>query len=129
MPCANQSVSHIILNEQYILNKFLFYYFQAKYWKIRSIYKGSNQPDLNVSLIKQFDIPIPLISEQKIIIQKIEEIFSLIDNNEKLILQLLKKIERIKISILNQVFEGKLVPQDPNDEPASELLERIKLEN
>jgi len=126
--CANQSVAHIITNNKRIFNKFLFYYLQSQYWKIRSVYKGSNQPGLNVSIIKQFEIPIPSIPEQVLIVQKIEESFSIIEKNEKLVDTLLQQFYQMKNSILKQAFEGRLVPQDPNDEPAQILLERIQQE-
>ena len=126
--CANQSVAHIIPNKKRVLDKFLFYYLQSQYWKIRSVYKGSNQPGLNVSIIKQFEMPIPSISEQIIVVQKIEESFSLIQNSEKLVDSLLLQNDSMKNSILKQAFEGKILPQDPNDEPAEILLQKIKQE-
>jgi type I restriction enzyme S subunit len=67
-------------------------------------------------------------NEQKQIVAKIEEGFSLIENNERIIESSLKNIDSLRQSILKQAFEGKLVPQDPNDEPASVLLEKIRQE-
>jgi type I restriction enzyme S subunit len=53
---------------------------------------------------------------------------SVCDNLEKTIAKSLEKSEALRQSILKKAFEGKLVPQDPNDEPASELLKRIQAE-
>ena len=64
----------------------------------------------------------------KIIVQKIDEKFTLVQNTKNSTNLLLLKIPLIKNSILKQAFEGKLVPQDPNDESASVLLEKIKHE-
>ncbi len=54
--------------------------------------------------------------------------FSIADEVEKIVGSSLKQAERLRMSILKRAFEGKLVPQDPDDEPAEKLLERIKKE-
>jgi type I restriction enzyme S subunit len=66
--------------------------------------------------------------EQNKIVEEIERIFSVTNQLEKTIDANLKRSEKLRQSILKQAFEGKLVPQDPNDEPAEKLLERIKAE-
>lgn len=68
------------------------------------------------------------IGEQQQIAQEIEFRFSICDCLEDTIIENLQKAEALRQSILKQAFEGKLVPQDPNDEPAEKLLERIKQE-
>jgi len=66
------------------------------------------------------------LKEQKEIVSQIEQGFSLIQNTTQIIESSLQNLQTMKMSVLKQAFEGKLVPQDPNDEPASVLLERIK---
>ena len=73
-------------------------------------------------------VPVPPAKEQEIIVSEIERCISIADALLQTIEQSLKQAERIRQSILKQAFEGKLVPQDPNDEPAEVLLERIKAE-
>ena len=126
--CANQSVCHMIVNRDLILNKYLFYYFQTYYWKIRRLDKGAGQPGLNVSMVREFEVPICSLKEQHEIVKIIEKSLNNIDNSYTNIKLGLNELEILQKSILKQAFEGNLVPQDPNDEPASVLLERIKKE-
>lgn len=60
--------------------------------------------------------------------EEVERRFSAADEVEKVVEESLKKAERLRQSILKRAFEGKLVPQDPSDEPADKLLERINAE-
>jgi len=78
--------------------------------------------------LRNLMVPLPSLREQHIIIDEIERHFSIIDNIEKTVEQSLNQSSRLRQSILKQAFEGKLVPQGPNDEPAEKLLERIKVE-
>jgi type I restriction enzyme S subunit len=78
--------------------------------------------------IRQIRIPLPPLPEQHRIVAEIERRLSVADETEKTIDQSLKQAERLRQSILKRAFEGKLVPQDPNDEPASVLLEQILLQ-
>ena len=84
----------------------------------------------NVNGTKLSNMPVPLLSlsEQQKIVSEIERHFSIADEIEHTIEQCLKEAERLRKSILKRAFEGKLVPQDPADEPAEKLLEKIKAE-
>jgi type I restriction enzyme S subunit len=73
-------------------------------------------------------IPVPPIAEQKKIIEEIELRLSVNDYIENVVKQTLKQSEWLRQSILKRAFEGQLVHQNPNDEPAEKLLERIKEE-
>ena len=83
------------------------------------------QPGLSVSTINEVLLPVPPVEEQLRIAQKIHEYFTLIDQIEQGKADLQTAIKQIKSKILDLAIHGKLVPQDPNDEPASELLKRI----
>ncbi len=76
------------------------------------------------------NVPIPLLSieEQTQIVQEIETRLPVADMLDQIIEESLQKAEALRQSILKKAFEGRLVPQDPNDEPAEKLLERIKVE-
>ena len=76
-------------------------------------------------IFKNFLFPLPSYSEQKRIIESVTNIFSIIDNLENNKSDLQSLIKSTKSKILDLAIHGKLVPQDPNDEPAEELLKRI----
>jgi type I restriction enzyme S subunit len=93
-----------------------------------SLQRGATKTGLGLDDIRRVSISLPPLYEQKAILEEIERVFSVIDQLEKTIDTNLKRAEKLRQSILKQAFEGKLVPQDPNDEPAEKLLERIKAE-
>ena len=73
-------------------------------------------------------VALPPLSEQHRIVAEVERRLSVIDELEAVIATNLKRADRLRQAILKRAFEGKLVPQDPTDEPASILLERIRME-
>ena len=83
------------------------------------------QPGLSVNTIGDVQIPLPPIEEQRRIVAAIEKWFALIDTLETAKDDLQTSIVETKSKILDLAIHGKLVPQDPNDEPAIELLKRI----
>jgi type I restriction enzyme, S subunit len=93
---------------------------------IFSSQQGQTRQGLNYSQIRDMVFPICSLEEQEQIVSKLEQGLSLIENTENITNTMLKKLETLRSSILKQAFEGKLVPQDPNDEPAEKLLQRIK---
>ena len=78
--------------------------------------------------LKTFQIPLPPLTEQEQIVSEIERHLSVADEIEAALDAELKRAERLRQSILKHAFSGKLVPQDPNDESASVLLEKIQKE-
>ena len=95
------------------------------YLNLNQYATSTAQPGLSVATINEVAIPLPPIEEQKRISKSLDKWFSLIDiiENEKDDLQ--TTIKQTKSKILDLAIHGKLVPQDPNDEPAIELLKRI----
>lgn len=86
---------------------------------------GIGLPNLHLADIKKTIIPLPPFAEQKRIVNEVDRWFAVIDVLESNEDDLLKAIAQAKSKILDLAIHGKLVPQDPNDEPAIELLKRI----
>lgn len=92
--------------------------------KVKSF--GVNQSNINGTKLKQYPFPICGLDSQKAIVKEIESRLSVCDKIEETIESSLQQAEALRLSIIKKAFEGKLVPQDPNDEPAEKLLERIR---
>ncbi len=92
------------------------------------ITKGVAQKKISVDRFKTIVLPLPSKVEQEVIASLIEEAFEKINKTEEELNIQLAKAEALRQSILKNAFTAKLVPQDPNDEPASELLARINAE-
>ena len=126
--CNNQNSAAIRVSESGLPPEFVFYYLWSQYDATRRIGSGNNQPALNKSRVQELLLPLPPLAEQHRIIGEIERRLSVIQQTEAAVETNLTRAERLRQSILKQAFSGKLVPQDPNDEPASVLLERIRAE-
>ncbi len=87
---------------------------------------GTTRAGFNTNLLADLDVPLPSLAEQEQIVAEVEQRLSVVAHLEGQVEAALKQAERLRQSILQQAFSGKLVPQDPSDEPASALLERIR---
>ena len=123
--CIGRGVASIrTLVNQWFVN----YYFHFHEKNLLNIGTGSTFPNISSTQIAEYFIPLPPLIEQPKIVEEVERHLSIADEIEKVVKQGLKQSERLRQSILKKAFSGKLVPQDPTDEPASVLLERIKIE-
>ena len=106
-------------------NKFIWYYLnEPSRWNI----SGTAQPFITMKTANSISFPHPPLAEQKRIVAKIESTTAKIDAIEKAVTEAETLLEKYRESLLAKAFRGELVPQDPNDEPASKLLERIRAE-
>ncbi|MGY6530586.1 MAG: restriction endonuclease subunit S [Cyanobacterium sp.] len=106
----------ILLNSEIVLSQ------------VRNLITGTASPHLNVGDVKKYTITIPPLEEQKEIVKRVEALFRKCDLIEQRYLKAKTYTDKLTQSILAKAFRGELVPQDPNDEPAEILLERIREE-
>jgi type I restriction enzyme, S subunit len=114
-----------------VKNKYLNYYLNSLYAKkhgnsVKT--DGVNQSNINGDKLSNYPFPYCTLAEQEVIVNILEEKLSECDNSLSIISCEIKRAEALRQSILKKAFSGQLVPQDPNDEPASELLKRIQAE-
>ena len=109
---------------------FFFYFLQQKFRQEakRAMTSGVGLLRVPTGYMRKVPIPLPPLLEQQAIVSEVESRLSVADEVEKTVTAELKRAEQLRQSILKKAFSGKLVPQNPNDEPASVLLERINTE-
>ena len=120
----------VIRSLEAFIPKFLLYFLSGP--ELQNLAKqritGSATPHLFQKDIKQFLLAVPPIEEQKEIVSRVEALFKIADEIEARYVKATAHVDKLTQSILAKAFRGELVPQDPNDEPASDLLKRIRAE-
>ncbi|MBO1301079.1 restriction endonuclease subunit S [Enterococcus sp. DIV1271a] len=125
------SIKNVALLKQFSnkpINKFVLRYLQFQQEIMKKNSAGGLQKFYSLTMIRKMLCPLPPLYEQKRIVAKIEELFALIDTIESNQLEFKQLTEQLDKKILDLAMHGKLVPQDPTDEPASVLLDKIKEE-
>ncbi len=108
-----------------VIQDYLFYFLLSQRNEFIAKGGGGAQPNISKEIIVSTKIPIPPLAEQERIVHEIKHWISWIDLIDQGKIDLQTTIKQVKSKILGLAIHGKLVPQDPNDEPASELLKRI----
>ena len=116
-----------VKTNHYVLPEFVKYFFESGfYWEqVLGNSVGIGQPNVNGTILSNLELPIPPIMEQKRIVKELGKWLSIIDKIEESKGRLQKVISLEKSKVLDLAIHGKLVPQYPTDEPATELLKRI----
>jgi len=126
--CFPDSVVGFTAQKRIVLSEYVELFIQSVRARIEAYAPATAQKNINLTTLENLVIPICSLKEQKQLVSMLDECFSKLDQTEKDIETQLKKAEALRQSILKKAFSGKLVAQDPNDEPASVLLNRIKAE-
>ena len=111
----------------FLVKEYMCYVIESNYFQKYALLSATGSTIKNVPLkaINEFYVPIPPVSEQKRIVSEIDYLLAFINKVEEGRENLQNTVQSAKFKILDLAIHGKLVPQDPNDEPASELLKRI----
>lgn len=117
----------IIRPTSLVSSKYLYYFLTSPFGKelIKRYNNGTAQPNLSAKSVRDYPIPLPSLSEQNEIVERIENLFRHANQVEALYHSVRDRITDLPSHILNKAFQGKLVPPYPDDEPASSLLQKI----
>jgi type I restriction enzyme S subunit len=124
----NQACAAIKVDESQALRIYVKFALQANYLEMRALAEGGNQPNLNLSKIRDVRLGLPCMDEQREIVQLLSKAVEAIQRVHGETCDGFEKARMIESVVLRKAFRGELVPQDPTDEPASVLLERIRAE-
>ena len=123
---CNQQINAILPNSN-ISPEFSYFVCISSFFQNNIIQNASatTLPILNKSKFEELLFPLPPLAEQHRIVQKVEQLLTIVDTIEQLQEELRDLVKQTKNQVLNYAIAGKLTHQDPNDEPAEELLKRI----
>ena len=129
LPESNFNQAAVLIRPYFykdVLVKYLFYYL-SEMSEINSISTKGSAGQVNISLTQSQNmrIALPPLEEQKRIISTVENLFQIVDIIDNGSIDISMAISKVKAQILDLAIHGKLVSQDPSDEPASELLKRV----
>jgi len=126
--CFPDSIVGFLTEPSHCDVRFVEFFFRTAKDDIERYAPATAQKNINLRILSSLAIPFPPLDEQHAIVDEVEQRLSVIDEMEKAVEQSLKGAERLRQAVLKRAFEGKLVPQEPGDEPASALLARIQAE-
>ncbi|MEZ5627478.1 MAG: restriction endonuclease subunit S [Rhodocyclaceae bacterium] len=124
----NQNCAAIWVSETDIPPEYIYFWLWSRYDQTRRGSSGNNQPALNKSIIERIPLPLPPLSELAEIVSLVTTGMDEIARQDGAIGKMLRQSTAQRKNLLKAAFAGQLVPQDPADEPASVLLERIRAE-
>ena len=122
------NIIRVVLDEEIIKPDYFVFLFLGctqVLGQVGDLCKGSTRVFLNQTIPNAISYPVPGLEEQSEIIRCVETLFAFADRLEARLQTALTAAERLTPALLAKAFRGELVPQDPNDEPASELLRRV----
>lgn len=124
--CNNQNSAAIRVSEAGYPPEYVYWFLFFEYERTRQVGAGNNQPALNKERVQRLLIPLAPPEEAQATVKAISQYLAPLDIVRDEINAALRQLEHLEESLLRKAFQGELVPQDPNDEPASALLARIR---
>lgn len=121
----NQACAAVVVDESRALRAYVKLALQDKYLEMRELAEGGNQPNLNLSKVKEFKVPLPSLAEQAEVVRRVDILCAVADRLESRLSQAQTAVDRLTPALLAKAFRGELVPQDPADEAAGALLQRL----
>ena len=117
------------LNRDFMIPDYCVFALRGDPAVIRQVFgsvQGTTRPGYNTTLLESIALPLAPLPEQQEIVRRVESLFALADQLEARLRAAERQVDALTPSLLARAFAGRLVPQDPNDEPASALLARIR---
>ncbi|WP_417749785.1 restriction endonuclease subunit S [Rosistilla oblonga] len=124
--CHNQNSAAIRVADTAVPPEYIYQYFRFVYESTRRVGAGNNQPALNKSRVQSMTFPLAPIGELVCICEEVSQLLASASDTMELASTSRNALADLDQSILAKAFRGELVPQDPDDEPASALLRRIR---
>ena len=129
--CFQRHIAILKPNHSLVDKEYLFHFLSSSnaFEQATKHATGTAQKTLPLRGLRGFEMAVPSIDEQKEIVRRLGAVFNMANTVEKQYLEAKTRTNRLTQSILAKAFRGELIPQDPTDEPAEKLLEKIKLEH
>lgn len=125
---TNQAVCALFSDKSVLNTNYLLKYLQSQRADLIKVSTGGAQPNISQKIIREWPIPIPPLPEQHRLVAKIERLFAESRTAREALEGVPALLKRFRQAVLAKAFRGELTERDPNDEPASVLLERIRAE-
>ena len=126
--CFPDSIVGFTAFDEIIQSKYIEFFIMSVRERIEAYAPATAQKNINLTTLENLVVPLTSLEEQKSIVNILDEKFSIIDNNIQEIEDSVLHADILRQAILKTAFAGRLVLQDPNDEPASKLLKKIAIE-
>ena len=126
--CFPDSVVGFVANEACCLPRFIKWSIDVRKDDLERLAPATAQKNINLGVLEEVEIHLPSLEEQTEIVRRVETLFAFADRLEARLAQAQTAATRLTPALLAKAFRGELVPQDPNDEPAAELLRRLQAE-
>lgn len=124
--CFPDSIVGFVANEKICRVKYVKWFIDSIKDRLEQFAPATAQKNINLAVLEDIKIKLPPLDEQTEIVRRVETLFAFADRLQDRLQSAQTAAERLTPALLAKAFHGELVPQDPNDEPATELLRRLR---